>query len=163
MNGTYGYKNFITDEEKLSLLEWTTENEDNFLSERPYRKYHRFIQETPITKLILEIKNRIINLESITDWKQEPRYLDYIGINSKGGNIHIHTDPNDNGYIHTRYNVILSFPEKGGDSIYGGNINKLEENMVWKCVAGNVPHGSTIVESEKRRITLSLGFLIKEI
>jgi len=33
--------------------------------------------------------------------------------------------------------------------------------MVWKCVAGKIKHGSTLVESDKRRITFSLGFLIE--
>jgi hypothetical protein len=124
-------------------------------------KSFKFENETSVDNLITEIKNRIINLEHISNWKREPRYLDYIGINSKNGSIPLHFDANDGNFIHTRYNVILSYPEKGGESIYGDNINILEENMVWKCVAGKMKHGSTLVESDKRRITFSLGFLIE--
>lgn len=39
-------------------------------------------------------------------------------------------------------------------------MNVLEEKMIWRCEAGKYTHGSTKVESEKPRITLSLGFLI---
>lgn len=163
LNGTYGYKNFITDEEKQTLLNWVILNENSFTSNKfSNRKFFKFDKNSTINELISEIKNRVILIESISDWKEEPIYLDYIGINSKGGSIHLHTDPNDGEFIHTRYNVVLSYPEKGGESIYGKHINVLEENMIWKCVAGKVSHGSTPVKSEKRRITLSLGFLIKK-
>jgi len=161
LKGTYGYKNFITNEEKQKLLEWIDNNEDKFISYHPNRKSFKFENETSVDYLITEIKNRIINLEYISNWKKEPRYLDYIAINSKNGSIPLHFDANDGNFIHTRYNVILSYPEKGGESIYGDNINILEENMVWKCVAGKIKHGSTLVESDKRRITFSLGFLIE--
>ena len=69
---------------------------------------------------------------------------------------------NQVAHVHTRYNIILSYPDEGGDSIYNSNINKLEENMVWKCEASKFQHGSTVVRSEKPRVTLSIGFLIKE-
>jgi hypothetical protein len=162
LKGTYGYKNFITDNEKNELVEWAISNQKKFTPNRDNRAYYTFNNPTSVTDLIVDLKERIIQLESITDWKEEPVNLDYIGINSKGGFIHLHLDSNDGEYIHTRYNVILSYPDEGGESIYGDNTNILEENMVWKCVAGKVKHGSNVVKGDKKRITLSLGFLIKE-
>ena len=162
LKGTYGYKNFITDNEKNELVEWAISNQKKFTPNRDNRAYYTFNNPTSVTDLIVDIKERIIQLESITDWKEEPVNLDYIGINSKGGFIHLHLDSNYGEYIHTRYNVILSYPDEGGESIYGDNTNILEENMVWKCVAGKVRHGSNVVKGDKKRITLSLGFLIKE-
>lgn len=162
LKGTYGYENFIDKNEQLELLYWVSENENKFEKNGDNRKYGILsnYENAPI-ELIKKIKQRIINLENISDWKVEPVFKDYIGINTKGGSIHLHTDKNDEPYIHTRYNVVLSYPEKGGESIYGDNINELKENMVWKCVAGKVLHGSNPVQSSKPRITLSLGFLIK--
>jgi len=110
LKGTYGYKNFITNEEKQKLLEWIDNNEDKFISYHPNRKSFKFENETSVDYLITEIKNRIINLEYISNWKKEPRYLDYIAINSKNGSIPLHFDANDGNFIHTRYNVILSYP-----------------------------------------------------
>jgi hypothetical protein len=165
LNGTYAYSNFISDTEKDYLLGWVNENKHKFppnlASENRYFAILRNVENSPLD-LVKEIKSRIIDLENIQNWKEEPLMYDYIGINSHGGAIHPHTDPNQGDYIHTRYNVILSWPEKGGESIYGDNINTLEENMVWKCVAGKVKHASKTTFGPKSRITLSLGFLIKE-
>jgi hypothetical protein len=169
MNDTYGYVNFITDEEKNFLLKWTIENEYKFFSNKigEYGEGKKIgilqnFENSPLD-LVSTIKKRIIEAENIKDWVLDPTFKDAIGINRKGGAIHQHTDPNLDGYTHVRYNVILQYPEEGGDSIYNGKINKLQENMVWRCVAGKVIHGSTAVIGDKPRITLTLGFQIKDI
>ena len=172
LKGTYGYKNFISETDTDYLVDWVNNNQDSILangnplfkSNGVGRKYAILYNvEKGVSDIVSTLKNKIIHLENITDWEQETRYHDYIGINTKGGCIHVHTDPNNiDGYIHTRYNVILSYPEKGGHSIYDGNINVLEKYMVWKCVAGMIRHGSTVVVGDIPRITLSLGFLIKQ-
>ena len=163
LNGTHAYEGFISDDDKNSLLSWVENNIHEF---RPNTKGRYFrplkeIKNSPLD-LVLKLKKRIVKLENITDWKEEPLFSDYIGINLEGASIHPHTDPNENNYIHTRYNIILSWPEKGGESIYGKNVNVLKENLVWKCVAGKVKHASKPVRGKKPRVTLSLGFLIKE-
>jgi len=174
LNNTYGYENFITDVEQSELLLWVNNNRHLFqvnttandLINSPYgsRKIGILnkIKNAPLD-LVKQIKDRVIELEKIENWKEEPYFNDAIGIHNEGGIIHTHTDPNDIGYIHTRYNIILSYPLDGGHSVYGGKINVLKEKMVWKCVAGNVPHGSTPVIGNKPRITLTLGFLIPKI
>ena len=163
LKGTYGYKNFISNPEKEYLVNWVDTNINSFKDNGEGRKYCilKNVLNSPLD-LIKNIKNRIIQVENIKNWKPEPEYDDYIGINNIGASIHPHMDPNYGDYIHTRYNVILSYPLEGGESIYGNNINKLEENIVWKCIAGKVLHSSKPVIGFKPRITLSLGFLIKE-
>jgi hypothetical protein len=169
MNETYGYVDFISDEEKNTLLKWTFENEDKFFSNKigEYGEGKKIgilqsIENSPL-ELVSIIKKRIIEVENINDWVLDPTFQDAIGINRKGGAIHQHTDPNLDGYTHVRYNVILQYPEEGGDSLYNGKINKLQENMVWRCVAGRVVHGSTPVIGDRHRVTLTLGFQIKNI
>lgn len=159
---TYGYKDFIDDNQKNTLLEWVDINLPKFRvhATGPKRRNRKITTEETIYGLVQEIKNSIISVENIGYWEEEPEYGDYIGINFQGGFIHSHRDPNKDELIHTRWNLILSYPEIGGHSIYDGEINVLEEKMIWKCIAGKYTHGSTVVESEKRRITLSLGFLI---
>ena len=78
----------------------------------------------------------------------------------EGAFIHKHMDFNQGNLVHTRWNLILSYPEEGGHSIYNDQINILEENLIWKCVAGKVAHGSTKVIGKKPRITLSLGYML---
>lgn len=170
LHDTYGYENFINVEEQLFLLKWIEENINLFkinpitLEGELYGSRKAYIVENEddgCFDLVKKIKNKLIKIENIKDWIEEPYYKDLIGINSTGGSIHQHTDLNIDGYTHIRYNVILKYPTEGGHSIYNGKINVLKENMVWRCVAGKVRHGSVPVKGEIPRITLSLGFLIK--
>jgi hypothetical protein len=165
LNNTYGYRDFIEDSEKKYFLNWISCNED-LLKKNPAGDNRKFLTlkniDIEIEEKIKNLKDKIIELEKINDWIDEPMYYDYIGINTNGGHIHIHTDKNVNDYIHTRWNIILQYPNDGGHSIYGNSINILEENMIWKCEAGLIPHGSTNVIGDKSRITLSLGFQIKK-
>jgi hypothetical protein len=164
LNGTYGYKNFISNKDKKCLLEWIQNNKKYFKANiyGANREYCvlKNIPNIPIT-IIEKLKKRIIELDNIEEWIEDPLYYDFIGINYETGHIQPHKDPNVEGYTCTRYNIILMYPENGGHSIYGNEINILEENMVWKCIAGKVQHASTPVEGNKPRITLSLGFQIK--
>lgn len=168
MNETYGYEDFISDEEQSYLLDWTYKNENNFVSNNSYEygdgKKIGFLHEidnSPMD-LVQKIKDRIVKIENIEEWILDPNFKDAIGINYKGAEIHLHTDPNVDGYTHVRYNVILQYPKRGGHSIYNGKINKLKEKMVWRCVAGKIKHGSTKVIGKVPRITLTLGFQIKD-
>jgi hypothetical protein len=173
LSDTYGYEEFITKKEQEELLLWTdsnlhlfrvnTLNSDNI--DAPYGSRRtcklRKVENSPLD-LVKKIKDRVIEIEKINDWILDPKFEDAIGINKEGGSIHLHSDSNLEGYTHVRYNVILSYPNIGGHSIYNGKINELKERMVWRCVAGKVRHGSTPVIGEKPRITLSLGFQIKD-
>ena len=165
LNGTYGYENFISDDEKTYLVEWCNKN-FKYFKENEKGKGRYFITLNQVNnsplELVKELKDRIIKLENIVDWIEEPLFSDYIGINTRNGEIHPHRDPNVGKYIHTRYNIILSWPDNGGESIYENNINVLYENLIWKCIAGKVKHASKPVLGDKPRITLSLGFLIND-
>ena len=163
LNGTYAYENFISNKEKNYLLDWVQNNLHKIPpnGEGRYFESLNLIKNSPLD-LVKNLKKRIIKLENIIDWVEEPLLSDYIGIILKGSAIHPHTDQNQDNYVHTRYNIILSWPEGGGESIYGENINNLKENLIWKCIAGKVQHASIPVRGDKPRITLSLGFLIKE-
>jgi hypothetical protein len=166
LNNTYGYKNFIDDSEKNYFLNWISDNKELFEKnlKGDNRKFLILkIIDIEVEEKIKNLKDKIIELEKINDWIDDHVYHNYIGINTNGGHIHIHTDKNVNNYIHTRWNIILQYPTDGGHSIYGDSINILEENMIWKCEAGLVPHGSTTIIGDTPRITLSLGFQIKKL
>ena len=166
LNNTYGYKNFIEDSEKKYFLNWISYNIELF-EKNSIGNNRKFLIlkniDIEVEEKVKNLKNKIIELEKINEWIDEPNYYDYIGINTNGGHIHTHTDDNVDDYIHTRWNIILQYPIDGGHSIYGNSINILEENMIWKCEAGLVNHGSTSVIGDKSRITLSLGFQIKKL
>jgi hypothetical protein len=171
--GTWGYEDFITTDEQTQLLDWVQENEQDFrtitrgsITPGPFASHRKFYPfRTHVTHpydLIQSIKQRVIDIESIGEWEPEPMFSDYIGHVSSGGAIHLHKDKNQIGYRHVRYNTILSWPESGGESIYGDSVNTFKERTVWRCEAGHVAHASKEVQGKRPRITLSLGFLIKE-
>ena len=163
IGSTYGYTDFITIDEQQLLMGWVNDHQSKFQINGPGRKFGVIQRIVSMPFPLLEIlRQRVVDLESIKDFKPEPVFQDYIGINSTGGAIHTHTDPNQPPYIHTRFNVVLSYPEQGGESLYGNEVNALQERLVWKCIAGKVIHGSTPVVGNKPRITLSLGFLIND-
>jgi hypothetical protein len=173
LNDTYAYEEFITKEEQENLLLWVNSNSHLFeinttnshTINAPYGSRQigvlRRIPNSPLD-LVKKIKDRVIELEKINDWILDPIFEDAIGINKEGGSIHLHSDSNLEGYTHVRYNIILSYPHEGGHSIYNGKVNELKERMCWRCVAGRVKHGSVPVIGEKPRITLTLGFQIKD-
>lgn len=73
-----------------------------------------------------------------------------------------HTDPNPPRKIHTRFNVLINKPTKGGEAIIDNQIVSTEENEVWVCAAGKYTHSSVLVEGDKPRILLSYGTYLKE-
>jgi hypothetical protein len=161
---TYGYKNFIDSETQNFLVNWTNSNISIFRN-NPMgygRKNKTITNEDSIYEIVQNIKRKIIEVENLDSTIVDFSHRDYIGVNLEGAFIHTHLDYNDGDLIHTRWNLILSYPIDGGHSIYNGEINILEEKLIWKCVAGKYSHGSTKVIGIKPRITLSLGFLIKE-
>lgn len=162
LNGTYGYKNFIDEKIKNSLVNWVNDNFENFKinPSGPGRMNRTINKEDSIFDTVREIKKRVIELEGYNPDSIDLSQRDYIGVNLEGAFIHKHMDFNQGNLVHTRWNLILSYPEEGGHSIYNDQINILEENLIWKCVAGKVAHGSTKVIGKKPRITLSLGYML---
>ena len=71
-----------------------------------------------------------------------------------------HTDPNNGKLIHTRFNTLISLPEKGGRGVINDEIIEVEQNEVWVCAAGKYQHYSTKVEGSIPRIILSFGHYI---
>lgn len=159
---TYGYRNFINHETQNLLVAWVYDNLSSFkINPNGVGRLNRTITvEDTIGPIVSKIKKRIIELDGYNTDLIDLSHRDYIGINLEGAYIHKHMDFNQGDLVHTRWNLILSYPEEGGHSIYNEEINILEEKLIWKCIAGKVVHGSTKVIGKKPRITLSLGYML---
>ena len=81
------------------------------------------------------------------------------------------THSKDSDLYHTRLNVMISKPEKGGDPIIMKEevnlrrerstfpyVIEREENEPWVCVAGIFAHSTVEVKGKKPRILISLGY-----
>ena len=85
-----------------------------------------------------------------------------ISYSEAGHAVQPHKDPNPPRKIHTRFNVLISKSEKGGEAIIDGEIIPTELNEVWVCAAGKYKHSSVMTEGETPRILLSFGTYLKE-
>tara|TARA_B110000438_G_scaffold48510_1_gene48890 strand:+ start:6600 stop:7208 length:609 start_codon:yes stop_codon:yes gene_type:complete len=108
----------------------------------------------------------------------EPNYGYLICHSQKGHQVHEHSDANFNvegpdellnedlpydylgDVIHTRFNVLISKPLKGGNPVINKIEYKVKENEVWRCLAGIHDHYTTKVEKDKPRVLLSFGYFI---
>ena len=151
----------IDETHRQILLQWAYENKSRFTSNGFGRQYG-ILQQLNGPPCWHEVKASVVRQFLLSPmWKEEPCFQDYIGYITEGGAIHPHTDPNQPGYQHVRFNCLLSKPESGGDRIYGDRIIPLpQEGGVWRCDAGRVTHASTPVIGITARIVLSLGFLL---
>jgi hypothetical protein len=164
LENTYGYEDFITEEERLFLEEWAISN-NSYLKrnkEGPYRNFGRIDSLSDIPPIIKELKNKLVELESIEKVIEAPQNADWLGIQKETGFVEPHMDYNgpDDRYYTRRYNILISLPEEGGQPIYGNKVLKVKERMIWRCDAGLVVHSSIPNKGERVRINLSFGFLM---
>jgi hypothetical protein len=154
----------ITEEERIFLLNWISENEHKFFSNDfgPHRKVHFFDFNSEAPSLLYEIKDRIIERENIKKWYPEPMLGNYIGWISNGGFIQRHTDPNPKDGDHIRYNLFLSVPHQGGLPIYSDKIISVKDRDYIRCNSGLEFHQSQIVVGDKPRIVISYGFILQK-
>jgi hypothetical protein len=165
INNSWAYKEFITVEEQKVLLQFarSIRNDLTVRANGPGRFFLDHIDKHfTLPKEYVDVKQRIIDTENLKDFILDPNFGDFISFNETTASIHEHTDPNESGYIHTRYNLLLSVPESGGNPIYGGKVLDIEERMIWRCEAGLYTHASTPVIGKKSRINISFGFQIKK-
>jgi len=168
--GTYGYKDFINNDEKSELQEWILSEQPSMSFSNPVnseedqytlglkRHFKILYPDDKKPNIFHLIRNRILDLENITNPIPAPGNLDWIGIVGKGSYVEPHCDANFPDYYTVRYNLLVSFPDDGGRPIYGGEVLPVKEKMLWRCDAGIVKHSSEIVKGDKLRINLSYGF-----
>lgn len=124
----------------------------------------------------LDIRKQIIKGFGYEDNLPIEENMGFIIVYSeKGHRVHPHKDTNfnsegegwqknrhlDNEYIgdviHTRFNVLISKPIKGGNPIIDGIEYSVRENEAWVCHSGIKEHCTNEIEGDKPRILLSFG------
>jgi hypothetical protein len=160
---SWAYTEFITAREQNALLQFANSIRNLLRNNGAGRFYRDHIeQESFLPQEYKDIKQRIIDTEKLKDFIFDPQFGDFISFNEMSGAIHEHKDNNENGFIHTRYNLLLSVPDSGGNPIYDGEVINVEERMLWRCEAGLYNHASLPVIGSKPRINISFGFQVKE-
>jgi len=111
---------------------------------------------------IWDIKQKIVDIEQLSQYEQEPMFKDAIGYMVDGGALHLHKDsnPSESNLIHVRYNVYVQIPHEGGIPVYDGVECGLRERSYICCRSGIDPHYCTTVHGLRERVVLSFGFLM---
>lgn len=152
----------MTTEQQKEIVEWVKINYTYFKSSG-YNRYMQLLNYfDDVPKCIWEIKNRIVDKELLHEFQEEPIFKDSIGYMMDGGQLHNHVDPNpiNEELYHTRFNVYVQIPNKGGMPIYNNNLYQLKEMTYICCRSGIDYHSCEKVEGERERIVLSFGFLL---
>jgi hypothetical protein len=150
----------VSTKEQQEIIDWANQNYQKFIPNGISRQYHFLDFFDDIPESVWHIKQRIVEKEELHDYQTEPTFRDFIGYITDCGKIHPHIDLNVEEYIHTRFNVFIQLPEKGGLPIYNDKIVAVNELEYVKCYSGLYKHHCQKVEGTKARIVLSYGFLI---
>ncbi len=158
---TYGYKDFITEEERIFLLESARKFENLMKVNGPKKMFIlEDISDYP-KDIIHNLRKKIIELEGFVNHKEPIVSKNFFGEYGRDSECNVHMDPTrEDDYIHIRYNIMLSKPDKGGQTIYGDDFLDIDERVLWKCISEHYQHGSDTVLGNKPRSIISMGFLI---
>ena len=151
----------LSDEERTEILEWIHKNSYRFMRVNENRVHHLITEnDTPgLPSSVWSIKRQIIEKEGLADYQQEPKFQDFIAVINPGGYLYKHIDENYGGLIHSRFNVLLELPTKGGETFYNGESADTKEGHYIFSKSGLEEHYTNPVKDGKR-ISISFGFLI---
>lgn len=143
-----------------AIREWALKNYTLFRPNGYGRQYGILAEFDDAPDEVWVIKRNIVDEYDLHNAIQEPIFKDFCGFITDGGQVHEHKDPNQGGLIHTRFNIMISKPEIGGNPVIDGIEVNVKEGEMWICQAGLYKHYCTEVKGNKPRIILSFGFLI---
>lgn len=159
---TYGYSEFIDKKTQEYLLSWIEENKQ-FLKKTDGNKITGVLEkiETSPRELLENLRKKVIEVERFQKFKDPEKSRTFLSVYGKSSECSIHSDPTqDPNFVHVRYNLMLSKPDKGGETVYDRNFLDIEERVLWRCVAEYSRHGTDVVQSNKPRTIISMGFLL---
>ena len=112
---------------------------------------------------MFKIYQKILNFYELPKTQELDREFGaLISYSEKGHKVQPHKDPNPPRKVHTRFNVLISKPSKGGEAIIDNEVVSTDQNEVWVCAAGKYTHSSVTVEGDVPRILLSYGTYLTE-
>jgi len=163
----------MSEEERLGFINWICERLDTLTTHREGLIGHTFYRENKeVPQIVWTILDRIIEKEGLQEYKESYDdaffkkyhggktgvYRDHVAIIFPGKNIRKHTDVNQPGLVHSRFNVFFQVPTDGGKTFYGNEIVEIKERGYVLCRSGIDPHWTEIIKGDRPRITISYGF-----
>lgn len=135
-------------------------NDDLFINNGSGRKFYSTKTPTDFSNVLKEHRRFYFSKLNLFDFKEEPMFEIFIGVNTKNGSVHLHRDGTEDGFVHFRLNFLVSKPEQGGNPVIENQEIEIKELEGWINLASEWMHKSTPVVGKKPRIVLSCGALI---
>jgi hypothetical protein len=169
----YNRGEIMSEEERLGFINWICENLNKLTVYRSGLVGETFYRENKdVPAIVWTILDRIIERESLQEYKdsyndaffkkyhggKEGVYRDHVAIIFPGKNIRKHTDVNQPGLVHSRFNVFFQVPTSGGKTYYGNDVVEIKERGYVLCRSGIDTHWTEIIQGDRPRITISYGF-----
>lgn len=125
------------------------------------RQFTNLLKQSDEIKSIAEkILSEKMTEFGIKNWKEEPIFGVFIGVNEEQAFVHEHSDSADESECHLRLNFLIQKPIGGGMPILNGKKFSIEEGDCWINLANIWKHSSTPVVGNRVRIVLSVGALV---
>ena len=158
----YNRGEIMSEIERQTIYNWVINTLWSKLETITFNRLHYFLNrnDSSILPLIWEIKERIVNKESMGGFQQEPTLKDFLAVIPKTAYIQKHTDRNIKELVHIRFNVFISSPKMGFKTYYGGNEVDTQECCYVLSRSGIDEHYTEINEDDIPRISLSFGYLV---
>ena len=153
----------VPNELKLEIINFVSEGKKYFQFNGPGRKYCPLNRTEEVLKIkVAEFANYCYGTFNI-NVIPEPKFGNFIGVNTDGGAVHPHKDPRSvNNEVHVRINFLVSKPHIGGMPVINNTEYNIDEGDCWVNLASEELHQSTKVQGDKPRIVLSLGSYVNE-
>jgi hypothetical protein len=156
---------FLSPQEHSQLMHWTdTQLARGHLKINPYgehRYFRSYEKNDPLVPSVFwKIRRRAVATFSVRDYEDEPDYRCFLGCNTEGGYVHRHIDASPPGKLHVRMNLMLSKPLAGGLPVIDGQEFNIEERDLWCFFPSIMPHESTPVVGDRKRVVVSIGILV---
>lgn len=151
----------MTEAERREILDWACSIffTMKYLGNRRL-EYTLSALDNSVPASLWRIRKRLVEVERLGGFIQEPVFKDILYIIMPKGYIHKHRDPNLGEYIQTRFNVFLQVPVEGSRTYYGGELVDAKEGHYTMCRSGIDHHWTDPIEGSVPRISLSFGFLV---
>lgn len=169
----YDRGEIMTEEERLGFLDWVCSRYCNLTAHRKGLIGYTFVKEDPdVPQMVWAILERILKKEGLVEYKDSYDdaffkrihggktgvYRDHVAVILPGANINRHTDVNQPGRVHARFNVFFQVPTKGGRTFYGKDVVEIKERGYVLCRSGIDTHWTEVILGDRPRITISYGF-----
>lgn len=158
-------RGFLSPQEHKQLTHWADgQLARGHLQTNPYgehRWFRSYGKNDPLVPSVFwKVRRRAVSAFSVRDYEDEPDYRCFLGCNSEGGYVHRHIDSSPPGKLHVRMNLMLSRPFGGGMPVIDGQEFDIGEGDLWCFFPSIMPHESTPVMGDRKRMVVSIGILV---